>query len=166
MARRPRARAGTRGGPRNVERPALLLVWFAICACLLAAGASPLLLRHRDLVRSAAIGFAVAAAAASVVIAFAFAFDAYASPGTWIEAADELAFLTAGLGVLLRGPVFLHPIVLAALPATVVRLLVVAAIGCGLNAAALGCVFYAEIATPARESEWDSPPSNPVRPSY
>jgi hypothetical protein len=168
----------------------LLLVWFAICACLLAAGASPLLLRRRDLVRNAAIGFAVAAAAASVVIAFAFALDAYASPGTWIEAADEIAFLAAGLGVLLRGPenlhvgaaiglglvglavgllngaVFLHPIVLAALPATVVRLFVVAAIGCGLNAAALGCVFYAEIATPARESEWDSPPPNPVRPSY
>jgi hypothetical protein len=71
-----------------------LPAWFAICACLLAAGASPLLLRHRDLVRSAAIGFAVAAAAASVV--FAFAFDSYASPGTWIEALDEIAFLAVG----------------------------------------------------------------------
>jgi hypothetical protein len=156
-----------------------LPLWLGILTCLLAAGASPLLLRRRDLVRAGAIGFAILAAASSVVIALAFAFDAYASPGTWIEGLDEIAFLAVGLGVLLRGPenlhvgaaiglgllglavglpngaVFLHPIVLAILPGTIIRFLVVATIGGGLSAGALGCLFYAETAAPARDSDHD-----------
>jgi hypothetical protein len=145
-----------------------LWLWLGILACLLGAGVSPLLLRRRALVRPAAVGGAFAAAAASVLIALAFALDTYASPGTWIEGLDEIAFLAVGLGVLLRGSdnlhvgaaigtglvavavglskgaVFLHPIVLAILPGTITRLLAVAAIGAGLVAAALGCMFYAE----------------------
>lgn len=52
---------------------------------------------------------------------------------------------------LLNGAVFLHPVVLAILPGTIIRLLVVAAIGAGLSAAALGCADHAVIATPARD---------------
>jgi hypothetical protein len=102
------------------------------------------------------------------VILMAFALDAYASPGTWIEAFDAIAFLGAGAWVALRGPphwtvagaigvglvglavalleapIFLHPVVLAALPATMVRFASVVAIGAGVDAAALGGLFYAE----------------------
>jgi hypothetical protein len=56
---------------------------------------------------------------------------------------------------LLNGAVFLHPIVLAILSGTLIRLLIVAAIGAGLNAVALGSVFYAEITAQARDTERD-----------
>lgn len=149
--------------------------WLGMLACLLGAGASPLLLHRRELVRAGAIGCAFFAIAASVVIALAFALDTYASAGTWIEGLDEIAFLAVGLGVLLRGPenlhvgaaigsglvglavglskgaIFLHPIVLASLPSTVTRLVVIAAIGAGLSAAALGCMCYVETAAPPSE---------------
>src|SRR5205085_1500674 len=99
--------------------------------------------------------------------ALAFALDAYASPGTWIAGADELIFLAVGLWVLRRGPdhlhvaaaiglgllglaigiskgaIFLHPIVLAVLPGTMMRLVVVAAVGAGLVGGALGGALYA-----------------------
>jgi hypothetical protein len=154
-----------------------LWLWLGVLACLLGAGTSPLMLRRREPLRAGAIGCALVAIAASVVIALAFALDTYASAGTWIEGLDEIAFLAVGLGVLLRGPenfhvgaaigsglvgvavglskgaVFLHAIVLAILPGTAVRLLVIAAIGAGLAAAALGCMLYVETATPVRESE-------------
>lgn len=155
--------------------------WLAMLACLLGAGALPLLLRRRELVREGAIGCALVTIVASVVIALAFALDTYASPGTWIEGLDEIAFLAVGVGVLLRGPdnlhvgaaigsglvglavglskgaIFLHPIVLAILPGNVIRIAVVAAIGAGLNAAALGCMFYVETAASKRDiqaPEW------------
>jgi hypothetical protein len=157
--------------------------WLGVLSCLLGSSASLLLLRRRELVRGGAIGCAFVAITASVVIALAFALDTYASPGTWIEGLDEIVFLAVGLGVLLRGPenfhvgaaigsglvgvavglskgaVFLHPIVLAILPGTVTRLLVVAAIGAGLNAAMLGCLFYVETAAPMRDiqpPEWSA----------
>jgi hypothetical protein len=143
--------------------------WLGMLVCLLGAGASPQLLRRPGLARAAAIGFAFAAAGASVVIALAFALDTYASPGTWIEGLNEIAVLAVGLGMLLRGPphlhvgaaigsglvgvavglskgaVFLHPIVLAILPGTAIRVLVVMAIGAGLAAAALGCMVYVDL---------------------
>ncbi len=148
--------------------PPALVPWLAVLACLLAGAAPPLVLRRHLLMRDLAVGFGLLACAASVVLAFAFAFDAYASPGTWIEAIDELAFFGAGLGVLLLGPrhlhagaaaglgfvslavgllngaVFLHPLVLAVLPAGVTRGLGVTAIAFGVNAVILGCLFYAE----------------------
>jgi hypothetical protein len=164
-------RALLAGELRRFAAPSLFL-WFGVLACMLAAGAVPLLLRRRDLARAGAIGFALLATGASVVIALAFALDSYASPGTWIEGLDAIAFLAVGVGVLLQGPpdlhvgaaiglglvalavglldgaVFLHPIALAILPGTVVRLIDVAAIGAGLNAGILGCMFYAETANP------------------
>jgi hypothetical protein len=107
-------------------------------------------------------GCAVAAAFAAVGNAFAVALDAYASPGTWLIALNELAFTVAGLVLLARGPrdvaagaaaglglvgmaggvlygdVFLHSVVLAVLPATVVRLGELVAVGGGLCGAGLG----------------------------
>jgi hypothetical protein len=109
-----------------------------------------------------------------VLLALAFALDAYASPGTWIESVDEFIFIAVRLGVLLRGPekhhvsaaiglgllglavalingaVFLHPIVLAILPGTATRVLALTAIGLGLDAAVLGCLFFVETAASNR----------------
>ena len=156
--------------------PPSLWPWLGILGCFLAAAAAPLLLRRHDLLRTSAIGFAVTTAVASVVIALAFALDAYASPGTWIAGGDEIVFLAVGLGVLLRGPrhlhvgaavgvgllglaigisegaIFLHPVVLASLPATITRLLAIVAIGAGVTAGALGGAFYATTPTARRSS--------------
>lgn len=146
--------------------------WLGILAVLLAAGTAPLVVRGGESARPAAIVFGVGATAAAVVILLAFALDAYASPGTWIEGLDAIAFLGVGVWALLRGPpqwhvaaaiglglvslavallqtpIFLHPIVLAVLPATAVRFAAVVAIGAGLDAAALGCLFYSETGWP------------------
>ena len=155
--------------------PPSLWPWLGILLCFLAAAAA-LGVSRRDRLRSAAIGFSVATAVASVVVALAFALDAYASPGTWIEGLDEIAILAVGVGVLLRGrrqlhlgaaiglgllglavgisegAIFLHPIVLSILPATMIRLVVVAAIGAGLDAAALGCIGYVQAPGPSRDA--------------
>ena len=122
-----------------------LPIWLGILAVLLAAGVSPLILRRRDLAGRVSIGCGVIAAAACGVVLVAFALDAYASPGTWIEAVDAIVFLgvgmwalrcapkqwhvaaAIGLGLvavavaLLEGAIFLHPVVLAVLPATAIR---------------------------------------------
>jgi hypothetical protein len=146
--------------------------WLGLLAAVLAAALPPLAQRRR-LPRSAAAGFALVTTAASVVLLMAFALDAYASPGTWIEGLDAIAFLGVGVWVLLRGlpqwrvagaaglglvglavallevPIFLHPVVLAILPGTAVRFAAVLALGAGLDAAALGGMLYAE-ASPIR----------------
>jgi hypothetical protein len=164
------------GELRRFAAPSIWL-WLAVLMCVLALGAAPLLFRGRDLARTAAKAFAAVAAGASVTVAAAFALDAYASPGTWIAGFDAMAFIAVGLWVMLRGvehlrlagvigvglvavavgllagPVFLHPIVLAVLPGTIVRLLVVASVGAGLSAAALGCVFYDEMIASAGTGE-------------
>ena len=148
-------------------RPSLAL-WLALMLCVGALGAVPWLLHRRDLVPRVAKGLAIVAAAAAIVVELALAFDAYASPGTWIEAVDSIVFLVVGLGVLFRGPenlrmggavgvglvslavglldgaVLLHPIVLAVLPGTAVRLAVAIAVGGGLGAGVLGCLHYAD----------------------
>lgn len=164
-------RSAMRGELHRLPAPALW-PWLAGLAILLGAGAVPSLRRRHDLAGAAATGFAVAASAASILLIVAFALDAYASPGTWIEGLDAVAFLGVGVWVLFRGPerwcvagaigtglvalavglldgaVFLHPIVLAILPAGVVRLTGLVAIGAGLDAAALGALFYAETDMP------------------
>jgi hypothetical protein len=150
--------------------------WLSVLVVLIVSGAAPGLLRRRGLLRPAAVGFAAAASAASAVVLVAFALDAYASPGTWIVAVDALAFIAVAIWVAFRGPerwrmagaagaglvaiavglleaaVFVHPIVLAILPAAAVRLACVVAIGAGLDAAALGALCYAEPDMPAAVS--------------
>ena len=144
----------------------LLWPWLAALAAILAVGLAPVLLAHRASAERVAIGAAVVATGATIVLITAFALDAYASPGTWIEAVDSLALLAVGVWVLLRGPerfhvaaaigmglvglavgllegaVFFHPIVLAVVPATAVRLSAILAIGAGIDAATLGVVSY------------------------
>lgn len=105
--------------------------------------------------------------AAAVVVAAAFALSAYASPGTWIAGVDEIVFAAAGFGVLRWGPaaarmpatlwlsllgvavglskgaVFLHALVLAALPGTTTRVITVVAIGAGIAGATRTSIDYA-----------------------
>lgn len=177
------------GEMRRYPAPSLW-PWLATLAVVLTGAVTPALLRRRDLVRRGAIALALLAAFASVVIALAFVLDAYASPGTWIEGLDEIAFLAVGVGVLIEGPkhfhvfaaiglglvsvavaiskgaVFLHAIVLASLPAPLVRLGVVTALGAGFGAAALGCWFHVESGTPTLRENVDvgfSPAVAPVR---
>jgi len=145
-----------------------LWVWSAALACMLAPAGWALAWRGRRHAHVAMIAFAVVAASALVVIEVAFGLDAYASPGKWIEGFDVIALLAVGLAVLLRGrenlqvvaasgiglialsvgllngAVFLHPIALAILPSTVMRALVVAAIGAGTAAIAFGARVYVD----------------------
>ncbi len=142
--------------------------WALTLAVLMLAGVMPVLLGRRDLGDVMAIGAAAVVACAAVAIMVGFSLDAYASPGTWIEAVNTLACIAVGVGVLVAGPrrwhaaaaggvgalglaigllegaVFLHPIVLSVLPSEVMRILDVVAIGAGLDAAALSAWFYAE----------------------
>jgi hypothetical protein len=160
------------GELRRFPDPPLWL-WLVALACWLAAGALHLIRRRRDGVRTWAIVLALIAAGAATVVAPAFALDAYASPGSWIVGVDVIIFLAVGIGVMRRGPrnlhvpaaiwvglvsvalglldgaVFLHPIVLAILPGTVMRLLVVTAIGAGTSAGILGSTLFSEIAAVA-----------------
>lgn len=126
-----------------------------------------LVIRRRTSLRPAAVAFGVAAAAGTIATAATFALAATASGGRWAEAANELVFALVGLGVVARGsadarpiaggalgllalwvglskvPVFLHGVVLAALPATPTRLLVAFTISVGAAAtvAGLGVLF-------------------------
>jgi hypothetical protein len=52
---------------------------------------------------------------------------------------------------LLDGAIFLHPIVLAVLPGTAMRILVATAIGAGLAATALGLLLFSEITQAAQD---------------
>jgi hypothetical protein len=164
------------GELRRFPDPPLLL-WLAALAGWLAVASVPLIRHRRDLVRRGALALALIAAGAATVVALAFALDAYASPGTWIVGVDVIIFLAVGVGVmrrgprhlhvagaiwaglvsvalgLLDGPVFLHPIVLAVLPGTVMRLLVVTAIGAGASAAVLGATLFSEIAAMATAAD-------------
>ena len=176
-------RSPLRGELQRFPAPALWQ-WLCVLAVVVASGAAPLLLGRRDLAGVAATGFAVAASAASILLLIAFALDAYASPGTWIEGFDGVAFLGVGIWVLFRGPerwriagavgaglvalavgllegaVFVHPIVLAILPAVAVRLACVVAIGAGVAAVALGAFVYADT-----EMSWAGRPGEPKLPT-
>ena len=68
----------------------------------------------------------------------------FRGPERWRVAGAVGAGLVALAVGLLEAAVFLHPIVLAILPAVAARLACVVAIGAGLDAAALGALFYAE----------------------
>jgi hypothetical protein len=160
-------RARLKGELQRVPAPSPWL-WLAVLTGVLAAGLWPLVIGRRDQAGSAAIGCGVTAAAASAVIVVGFALDAYASPGTWIEGLDVLAFIGVGawgllaappqwhvaaaaaLGLiglavgLLEGAIYLHSIVLAVLPGGAIRIADIIAIGAGIDAAALSALSYIE----------------------
>jgi hypothetical protein len=160
-------RAHLEGELRRFTAPSLPL-WLGVLAVMLAAGLLRLVLRRHDLADRASISLGVIASCACVVVLVAFALDAYASPGTWIEAFDAIAFIGVGVWALLRAPpqwhvaaaiglglvalavgllegaIFLHPVVLAVLPGTAVRLADITAVGAGLVAAGLGGLAYVE----------------------
>jgi hypothetical protein len=137
------------GTTARLPRPSIVL-WIAIAAAIGLAAAA---------IRSPTVA-ALVSAGAAIVLAAGFALSAYASPGTWIAGFDELAFVGAGFGVLRWGPpagrlpsvlwlglvglavglsrgeVFLHALVLSAVPSTLARVLAAVAIGAGVAAAA------------------------------
>jgi len=161
-------RASRLGGELQRFPAPSLPIWLGALAVLLATGASPALLGRRDLAGRVSIGCGVIAAAACGVVLVAFALDAYASPGTWIEAVDAIVFLLVGMWALLRAPqqwhvaaaiglglvaiavallegaIFLHSVVLAVLPGTMIRFADIIALAAGLGAAALGGLVYVE----------------------
>ncbi|HEX3975720.1 MAG TPA: hypothetical protein VHW96_05615 [Solirubrobacteraceae bacterium] len=170
-------RSGLLSGELRRSPDPPLSLWLAALAGWLAAASVPLIRRRRHLARTWAMALAVIATGAATAVALAFALDAYASPGTWIVGVDVIIFLAVGMWVMRRGPrhlhvaaamwaglvslalglldgsVFLHPIVLAVLPGTVMRLLVVTAIGAGASAAGLGSTLFSEIASVAAAAD-------------
>ena len=125
--------------------------------------------------RTATIALGAAAGAAAVVTAIGFAADTYASPGTWIAGADEIAFAVVGFVLLVRGraaarvgagiglgllaiavgltkgDALLHALVLSAIPGGLARLLVVTAIVAAGAAAAVGGLYFASGGAATRE---------------
>jgi hypothetical protein len=125
-------------------------------------------LRRRVLERST-VALGVLAGTATLVTAAAFAFASNASAGRWVEAGNEAVFALVGLAVVARGsrdarviaagalgllalaaastklPVFLHGVVLSALPATPARAAVALTVWIGAAATALGLVLFAEL---------------------
>jgi hypothetical protein len=148
------------GVTRRLPAPPLW-PWLALLA--LTAAATLVLVRLRGAAR-AALALGPLAAGAGAVTAVAFALDSYASPGTWIAGLDEIAFVGAGLLVLVFGPeavrvgasigigllgvaiglskgeLFLRADVLSVLPAAPSRAVAAIAIGAGTAAAAAGGV--------------------------
>lgn len=144
------------GVTQRLPRPSLW-IWAGVLAAVgLAAAAT-----------RSAIAAGIVSAAAAVVVAIAFMLSAYADPGTWIAGVDEIFFVAAGLGVLRFGPqaarlpsalwlslvglavglskgeVFLHALVLSAVPGTAARLITVVAIGSGVAGGGLAWAAYA-----------------------
>jgi hypothetical protein len=154
----PIAVDGRRGfvlGQTSTLRRPVLWLWLVALAAIGIAG-----------LRAAPAVTGSVSSAAAVIVAAAFALGAYASPGTWIAGVDEILFAAAGFGVLRLGPpvarlpaalwlsllgvavglskgaVFLHALVLAALPGTMTRIVVVVAVGAGIAGAARTCADY------------------------
>jgi hypothetical protein len=148
-------RATVFGTTSTFRRPAIW-IWIAALAAIGIAG-----------LRAAPAVTGSVSSIAAVIVAAAFALDTYASPGTWIAGVDEILFAAAGFGVLRWGPpagrmpaalwlsllgaavglskgaAFLHALVLAALPGTMARIVIVIAIGAGIAGATRTCVDYA-----------------------
>ena len=136
-----------------------------------------LLARRRSSVRPAGLFLGALAAAGTLVTAAAFALEASASQGRWLEAANELMFVLIGLAVVARGtaearsiaggalgllalavglskvPVFLHGVVLSALPATATRTSVAFTISAGAAATAVGLAVFVDLLEPRRIGE-------------
>jgi hypothetical protein len=152
----------------RVPRPALWQ-WLLIVVALTALGVVLALRATPVKLRTLCVAFGLCSAASAIVAAAGFALGAYASPGTWIAGVDELLFAVAGAGVLAWGPraaraaagaglgllglavglsrgaIFLHGIVLSALPGTASRVAVSLAVATGAAAAVAGGLHYARL---------------------
>jgi hypothetical protein len=148
----------------RVPRPSVV-PWIAL-GLLFAGVGAVLALRRMQLLRIGTASLGALAAAATLATAIGFAAASTASTGTWIESANEIAFLvlvgafgvrgtrdtkalaggTLGLiavaVALTKLPVLLHGIVLSALPGQAARLAEVVALAAGSLAAILGVVFF------------------------
>jgi hypothetical protein len=143
--------------------------WLALGLPFVATTALFLLLRRRVVLDTAAIVLGVLAAATAIATAATFAFASNASSGRWVEAGNEVVFAVVGLVVLVRGsrdarvtaagalgllglvvglsklPVFLHGVVLSALPDTAARVEVALTMWASAAATAVGLVLFADV---------------------
>jgi len=149
----------------RVPRPPWWL-WLAAAIAVAAAAVGGGLRAGPERLQTWSVALGAVAAACAVVAAAGFSLSAYASPGTWIESADEAIFALAGAAVLAWGPraaraaaggglgllalavglskgaIFLHTVVLSVLPGSVCRALVLIAVAAGSAAAAAGALHY------------------------
>ena len=154
------------GEIERLRRPPLW-PWFVLLGIVVVTGVPLAIGRRPRTLRTATIALGAVAGVASVVTAIGFAADTYASPGTWIAGADEIAFAVVGFALLARGPTavrvgagiglgllgiavgltkgdaLLHALVLSAIPGWPARLLVATAIVVGAAAAAVGGLYFA-----------------------
>ena len=141
--------------------------WLALLGLFVLAVVPFAVRRRPRTLRTATIALGAVAGVAAVVTAIGFAADTYASAGTWIEGADEIAFAVVGFALLVRGraavrvgagiglgllavavgltkgDALLHALVLSAIPGVLARLFVVTAILAGGAAAAVGGLYFA-----------------------
>jgi hypothetical protein len=173
-------------------RPPALWQWLLLVVALTALAVALALRATPARTQTLCIAFGLCSAASAIVAAAGFALGAYASPGTWISGVDELLFMGVGAGVLAWGPrtaraaagaglgllglavglsrgaIFLHGIVLSALPGIASRAVVALAVATGAAAAVAGVLHYARLeelprglvsgGSSRRRQTWRSPP--------
>jgi hypothetical protein len=156
--------------------------WLVIGAVF--AAAAGVALQRRKVLRPTTASLGAIAAAGTLLSAIGFSLASTASQGTWIEGANEAAFSLAGAVFLVRGsldakalaggflgllglaagltslPVFLHGIVLSALPGGLARLAVAVAIAAGATAAILGLVVFFDVLEHYEDPEQLTPPGD------
>ena len=143
--------------------------WLALGVPFVAATALLLLLRRPRVLEGAAIALGALAATGGIATAATFAFASNASSARWVEAGNEIVFALVGVAVLVRGsrdarvtaagalgllglvvalskfPVFLHGVVLSALPDTAARVEVALTGWVSAAATAVGLVLFADV---------------------
>lgn len=156
-----------------------LVGWAVLLGALLACGGALAFLRRHHLARAVALCGAGLGGLVCLVLAVSFALDIDASPGTWIEAFNEIVFVAVGVVLLIRGhealragaaiglglislavglldsAVFVHPVVLSLLPGALTRLLVVVAGAAGIVAIGLGGLGYAHLLHAGMDADLD-----------
>ncbi|MGH2934285.1 MAG: hypothetical protein ACRDL2_07190 [Gaiellaceae bacterium] len=161
-------RTALTGKAWRVPRPALWR-WLLAVALATMLAAAAVRRAEESRLRAIAVALGTASAVAAIAAAAGFALGAYASPGTWIAGIDEAllalaasalvawgpagarAAAGAGLGVLglsvglSRGAIFLHAIVLSALPGPATRALVAVAVASGAVAGLAGGLYYVRV---------------------
>jgi hypothetical protein len=161
----------------TIERVGAPPAWPWLVVGAVFAGALAFVLRRRTLIRPATVWLGSLGAAAALLSAVGFATASTASQGAWIEGANEAVVALVAAVFLVRGssstralaggflgllalavgltklPVFLHGIVLSALPGELARLSVAIAIGAGAAAAILGLVVFFDVLEHYEEPE-------------